>query len=641
MKSLREHRLFVLVFLLCAILRFIPLFDYQFTLDELSGLCRTDFDSFSDLLEKGVKIDAHPALIQVMLFYLVKCFAYSTWIIKLPFLLFSLAALVYAYVFSLRNFSKQVALFSSVFLAFSLVFVFYAPVARMYITGVFFSIALLFHFYEIMFRGNRQTVHYAGIGLFALLSALNQHLNALFAFSVCASGLFLLKRQNTKAYLITCLITLLAYLPHLPITLYQLNVGGIGLEQGGWLEKPSWQSLLAFLKILFGTGYCFVVLAIAVLMKNLLDASTRIQTKHIYLLLVFLFNFVVIYMYSQLKSSIYQHSSMLFSGVAILFFTCALLDFSKRSWFITVFAILTVLLIYRTYWQKDYYKQCVHTVFEEQFRQSATCRKDLGEKSIYPVFLDADGFMEKVYAVKYKLNKPYVISSDDSKLSTEAFAQLVSGCERDYILLSSAMPLHEALTAEYFPFLVYSDITQANNIRLFSRLKKDSIHSFPSERVLNRFSLWEPGEFRFKVHAAEVKSRNAFRVDSLLEYPLELKVPYSKIFSAEGQVALLKVICKGKSGLARSMEACISVGDNIQHDNLQYSAGSGHILPMRADSTFVMYAQLYAGSKHAQLIEHNAEMAFYIWNRASERFDIRNMEISVIDHWPQKWHFWE
>ena len=171
-RFIKEHTLFVFILAICIVLRFLPLFDYQFTLDELSGLDRTRFNSFGELIEKGVKIDAHPALIQVIIYYLSQFFGYTNWIIKLPFLLFSFGAVIYAYFFGLRNFSNQVGIFAAAIFSFSLVFVFYAPIARMYISGIFFSMALLYYFFEIFFLNSTKRSNYFFLGLFALLSGL-------------------------------------------------------------------------------------------------------------------------------------------------------------------------------------------------------------------------------------------------------------------------------------------------------------------------------------------------------------------------------------------------------------------------------------------------------------------------------------
>jgi hypothetical protein len=69
-EKIKAHIVFVIVFVSAAILRFYPLFDYELTLDEISGLGRTGFTNFSDLIEHGVKLnDTHPALVQVIIFF--------------------------------------------------------------------------------------------------------------------------------------------------------------------------------------------------------------------------------------------------------------------------------------------------------------------------------------------------------------------------------------------------------------------------------------------------------------------------------------------------------------------------------------------------------------------------------------------
>src|SRR6185369_13813811 len=102
----------------------------------------------------------------------------------------------------------------------------------------FFSLGLLYYFFEIAFSGSKRIKLYFLFGLFALLAALNQHMNALFAVTIYLSGLFFLSKENNKKYLLTGLFIVIAYLPHLPITLWQLGMAGIGPEQGGWLDKP-------------------------------------------------------------------------------------------------------------------------------------------------------------------------------------------------------------------------------------------------------------------------------------------------------------------------------------------------------------------------------------------------------------------
>ena len=60
--------LIVVILLAGAVLRFCRLNDIPFTYDEFSAIFRTQFATFGELIEKGVKIDTHPAGVQVFLF---------------------------------------------------------------------------------------------------------------------------------------------------------------------------------------------------------------------------------------------------------------------------------------------------------------------------------------------------------------------------------------------------------------------------------------------------------------------------------------------------------------------------------------------------------------------------------------------
>lgn len=641
MKFIREHILFLIILGVSLVLRFLPLFEYQFTLDELSGLNRTRFDSFSDLLEKGVKIDAHPALIQVLIFGLVKLFGYTTWIIKLPFLLFSLGATVYAYCFGLRNFSKRVGLFASAVFSFSLVFVFYAPIARMYISGVFFSMGLLFHFYEIFFLKNTKPIHFIFIGAFALLSALNQHINALFAFSVCVSGLFYLNRAILKPYLLTCGITVLAYLPHLPITLYQLSLGGIGLEQGGWLEKPEWHAVISFLQILFGTSSCYMLLFVLLMLKLMLDEVPQLKGKQIYLLFLFLFNYTGVYLYSVLFSPVYQHSVMLFSGTAMLVFCATLFDFKKKAVFYATFILLNTVLLYTTYFKKEVLNQTVETVFECQFQRTFDYQKEYGAENIYPVFFDADEFMRDLYFDKYKGRFEFQMSSDSGIQTTAAYAALLRSLKQEMLILSSANPVQEAMARMYFPYLIENNTTQANNFKVFAKTVSPKHKMASGDSTLFEAGLHSGLNFTFHSTAKEKTGQLKHLVDSANEFPLDCRMKYSDVIRAEGNYVLLTLKGKAIKMDKKDLQVCISVTDDLSKETHQYTATSARSAYFAQDSGFVLTAGLFAGSKHQALLKKNCTINFYLWNSSRETFLVEDFTVRLVDYWPQKWGFWK
>ena len=92
MMKLSNRTILFLILLVAAALRFYNYFEIPYTHDEFSALFRTQFDSFSELIAKGVKIDGHPAGVHVFLYYWTKIFGYSEWIVKLPFTILSICS---------------------------------------------------------------------------------------------------------------------------------------------------------------------------------------------------------------------------------------------------------------------------------------------------------------------------------------------------------------------------------------------------------------------------------------------------------------------------------------------------------------------------------------------------------------------
>jgi hypothetical protein len=642
LKLFKEHGLFLTILLSCVILRFLPLFEYQFTLDELSGLNRTRFDSFSDLIEKGVKIDMHPALIQLFIFGISKIFGYHNWIVKLPFLLMSVGGIIYAYVFSIRNFSKQSGIFAALIFSFSLIFVFYAPIARMYTAGVFFSIAMLYYFFEIFFNAQNNIRHYVYLGLFALLSAMNHHMNALFAFTLCASGVFFLNSSNRKKYLLTCCLVTVCYLPNLPTTLYQLSLGGIGIGGNGWLPVPKANVFLTCLKILLGTGKSFIIFLLVIVIALFLKRSIHITKKQFFLLSIYLLNFLIIYFYSVYRAPIYQHSVMLFSAVAFVLFVASLIGFKSNLFFYPCVVMVASVLVFKTYFKKDYFNQSVKTVFEYQFQRTLDYKKKYGDKNVYPIFCDADEFMEQIYFQKYKSSFECKISSDSLTYTTRLFSRFVANLNCDYLVLSSSFPAQQAIVAQHFPFLIENTQTQAINLKVYSKKLSDKALIVPDDRVFFYSNNIHPGAFKYRETSIKNKNnRNLYwPVDSLNEFPFDAKTNYFSVVKTEGEMMLVKSIFKlNRSGLS-GIETCISVANGESKKIITYDSKDVSDFVLNSDSTACVYVNSFFGTEHSNT-DRDAELSAYIWNRKNNQFILTDFQISIIDFCPRKWQLWD
>ena len=643
-RKIKEHRVFLLIFGSAAILRLFPLFNYQFTFDELSGLDRTQFNSFKELIEKGVKIDAHPALIQIIIFYLSHWFGYSNWIIKLPFLLFSLAAIVYAYLFAFRFFSKQVAIISTIIFSYSLIFVFYAPIARMYISGIFFSIALLYYFYKIIFLDNTKLKSFIGFGIFAWLSAINHHISALFAFTVVIFGVFLITKNNRKNYFITCLLITIAYLPHLSITLFQLGVAGIGIDQGGWLEKPNWlYNLLILLKVIFGTGYSYLLIIGFIIVNLLFRQSANFTKKHVVLFMLFIINYTIVIIYSIYRAPIFQNSVMLFASVGLIIFISSFLQFKNKHLFYCIAGLLSATLLFYSYIKKDYFNQAVKTIFEYQFERTNYYQKLYGNNSLTSVFFDADSIMIKIYSQKYKTKFNCHISSDSSIKSMQTFIQLLKNSKTNYLVLSSAMPIHQAFAQQYFPHLIENKITQAINYQVYSKQKQNISPFATKEKIIQSSTIKNKNNFTYIISKAiNQPINNGIVLDSNQEFPFEASADYNQIATHEGQVVLIKTKYKTNKHFASSTAACISVNTIANNQIISYNSNNASESILNKDSSINMFTMCFIGSKHSLINKEGAaKIKCYLWNKGKENLILKEFKIEVIDFWPNKWQFWD
>ena len=188
-----------MIIIIGSILRFYHFFQLPFTWDELSAWNRLHFDSFAQLIEKGVKPDGHPAGIQVFLYYWTLLFGDREWIVKLPFNLMGLASIYLIYRVGTIWWSKSSGLLVAAFMSSLQFFVLYSPIARPYISGLFFTLLMVLYWSKYFWQ-QAKTKYLTGFVIFAVLSAYNHHFSLLFAAIVGLSGLFLVTKSQLKEY---------------------------------------------------------------------------------------------------------------------------------------------------------------------------------------------------------------------------------------------------------------------------------------------------------------------------------------------------------------------------------------------------------------------------------------------------------
>ena len=125
LKLHKQHYPIVFLLILASILRMYRLFDLEYTFDELSALSRTEYSSLSEVIEKGVmKLDTHPALVQVFLYYYTLLFGKVEWLVKLPFILAGISSIYIAYNIGKKWFNETTGLLTATVLTCTQFFIF-------------------------------------------------------------------------------------------------------------------------------------------------------------------------------------------------------------------------------------------------------------------------------------------------------------------------------------------------------------------------------------------------------------------------------------------------------------------------------------------------------------------------------------
>jgi len=224
-------------------------------------------------------------------------------------------------VFSIGKFwfNETVGYLAAAFVATIQYTVMYSQIARPYISGLFFSLMMVWCWSNYFFNEKRKRIQLAGYILFAVLCCYDHYFSLLFAAIVGITGLFFLDKKNWKEYLVANAIVVLLFLPHLSITFNQLNIGGVG----GWLSKPDSSFFQHYLDYIFEFSWWVkgTVIALIILSFIFLDKKSRGKDKfRIIALLWFLLPYFIGYFYSVYRNPVLQYSVLIFSFPFLLFF---------------------------------------------------------------------------------------------------------------------------------------------------------------------------------------------------------------------------------------------------------------------------------------------------------------------------------
>ena len=380
-QALKSENLWLwLILLLGVVLRIFQFDQWSLTNDELSTLHRLNYPNLKVLIEKGVREDSHPALLQVFTFYWTHFFGNSPFALRLPFVILGIGTLIYFKKIASTFLNKKAALFALSIFALSQLFVVYSQIARPYVLGLFFTLAFTYYWNRIIFHPGKKIQAFLFV-LTAFLASISHYLATLSILLIYLSGFLLLNKKNRLRYFLLGLLILVLFSPHIPITLEQL-----GHKSLSWLPLPQPDFILQFLDFCFNHSLIFWLFTSLGLIPFLLSANYLNKTlnlKRIILFFLFAIPYLTAYFYSINVGAILQFSILIFSfPFLLLFFASFIRERFPFKYVLIISLILTLLGLKSLIFDLELYNKKPFANFKDVAKHIIDWNENMSEMNV-------------------------------------------------------------------------------------------------------------------------------------------------------------------------------------------------------------------------------------------------------------------
>jgi hypothetical protein len=473
-----QHLSIGLIMVMAIVMRFYNFAGWSLSNDELSALNRLQFDSFSEMIDQGVKLnDFHPAGVQAFLWFWTHLFGNSVWVVRLPFVVCGILSVWLTWLIGKRWLGTTTALFAAASMAFLQYPILYSQLARPYAPGLLFSLITVWYWTKIIFDEKKKMVHYAGFAIFSALTAYTHHYSFLFVLIVGLSGFFFIRRGNIRNYLLAALAAVLLYSPHIRIFLHQFGIGGVGGEEG-WLGKPESDWIIKYLWHASNESYILALILGIPFLFSVYKLFTKPTKFQIISISWFLLMFLIGYWYSIWRNPILQYSILIFAFPFLLFFTfSAPLNISKRPRFFLILLFLSVGAIQTTTFYRFYEKQHFGE-FKGIAEKFASWNDQYGRENVSNAIVVNAPFYIHYYLDEMKPGIEFLQYDNRGREDLKSFSQMLDSVQTPYFIFGWTKPAPleiELMIASKYPCIADQvEFADLSRVTLFSSEPVDS-----------------------------------------------------------------------------------------------------------------------------------------------------------------------
>jgi hypothetical protein len=510
------------------LLRVYRLPSIPFMHDEFSAIFRTQFDSFSELIEKGVMVDGHPPAVQIFLFYWIRIFGISEAWLKFPFIVAGVLSVFFAYKIAQEWFGKTSAIVISILIAFLQYPIMYSQIIRPYGSGLLFILVFTYFWNKIIFHPEQNKIkNIIGFVISGVLCAYDHHFALLQVAIIGLSGLFFIKRIHFLRYLTANILIVILYLPNLPIFFAQLHLKGIE----GWLEKPANDFILNYLEYIIHFSLLVGISLGLVFILGLFIKPFTITNKKCFTwlsLIWFIIPYLIGFFYSIYVNSVLQYSVLIFAFPFLIFGIFGWIRSNNLNFRILAAVLLSAICIYSLIFERKHYQIFYNSPYEQIVENAKSITDSLGATNCLTVLSisikDTAGTPAKAfkyYSNKFQYKTPFIIA--DALTDYKYLQKSLENFKGNYVYygyLSIAQPEIYPIIQHYFPYIKQVINYAGGNAVVFSKtpVENKENHSFVSENSFECKVLhWEDFN-QANIDSLSSDGKYSYRFDSIAEW---------------------------------------------------------------------------------------------------------------------------
>lgn len=622
--------LLAVVMALGAFFRLFNFWEWSLTNDELSALNRLNVSELSILFEKSIKPDGHPAITQLFLYYWVKLVGQSTFALRLPFVLAGIGSLIYFYLGAAKWFNKKAALLASIVFACSQFIVLYAQIARPYALGLFFVLAFNYYWSQFIFKKKKTRTTILGFTIFAALGIMTHYFASLSIILQLFIGLFLLRKQQYKAYIFALILAAMLCLPHLGITLQQLQIGGLN-----WLPMPSADFFPKFLSFSFNESSTWISLILLAMLfvafnRNYLNKLPKVMS----LLLLAFVPFIIGYAYSLTKSPVLQRSVLIFSFPFLILLLFSFVSKKLPTLLYYTYAIILLLVGTASLLQTNMLSNKPFANFKA-VAQNISTWKQAYDRELLSFSNANDPFYFDYYLADQAGETPFRMDQFRSSTDVVKAIDLIKNSDKAYLSLSFAvfpipLEVYEVAKKEY-PIVLEQHRYYISDALLLKKGSKDRKVVFETKALSTNSTNWTFKKNQL-IDSNYYSAPHALSIEKEEEYPITFKAEVGRISSEKNR--WLNTTFQFKSQDTCQMSLVFDV------------SRKGESIYWRAFDTKAFYkknewSSFIAVWERPGFIKDSDELAIFIWNLnqckcAIDEFSILNFVDSDYNYYKQR-----